>query len=140
MNRIAWAPTTTGDGLLLTAVMVASGQKNLDRDLCLNLLGQRIQSLVDASPDKRYAVNQLHEALFEAGLYPDLGTIPVNEAGNWLVWSNPGVESRLLDVGALPRKLPPLKEVSAARTVLKTERDDPPSGLAAWVAAVTRLP
>ena len=139
MNRIAWAPTTTGDGLLLTAVMVASGQE-LDRDLYLSLLGERMQSLVNAAPDKPRAVADAQAALHEAGLFPDLGTIPVDEAGNRLVWSNPAIEERLVNLGVLPPTLPPLKEVSAARTVLKTERNDPPSGLAAWVAAVTRLP
>lgn len=139
MNQIAWAPTTTGNGPLLTAVKVAPSQQ-MDRDLFLNLLSHRIQAMLDATNDQALAVRELQEALHLAGLYPDLAAIPLEQAGNLLTWSNPAIEGRLVDLRVLPPTFPPLAETAEARRVLRNEKQDPTSGLASWVAAVTRLP
>jgi hypothetical protein len=113
----------------------------LRRDRYLSLLGQRIQFLVDACPDPQDITDTLVEDLFEAGPYPDTGRVPAENAGAYLVSSNPGTRERLDSWGVLPTpEAGPTCEMTAAREVLMGERYDPEDHLRSWVGLLGRLP
>lgn len=137
---IAWAPTTDELGVRLSAVL-ARPDVRLDRAQYLSLLGERIQCLVNACPDPQGITDALVEDLFEAGLYPDSGHVTAEDAGAYLVSSNPGTRERLDSWGALPtREAGPTCEMPAVREVLMGERYDPDDSLRCWAALLRRLP
>lgn len=124
----------------LSAVLVRPDLQ-LDRALYLSLLGQRIQCLVNACPDPQDTTDTLVEDLFDAGLYPDLGHVAAEDAGAYLVSSNPGTRERLDSWGVLPTpQSGPTHEMPAAREVLMGERYDPEDHLRSWVGLLSRLP
>jgi len=136
---IAWAPVPKGLGLRLSAILVKPDQ-HITRNLYLSFLGERIQALVNACPDPRAATIGLQKDLWDAGLYPDLGFIPTQEAGSSLVATNPGTRERLDSWGALPSGNPAPEEMPRAREALNEEKSDPLGSLHLWAALLRRLP
>lgn len=113
----------------------------LRRDAYLRLLGERIQCLVNACEDPQEATDTVVEDLFEAGLYPDVGHVAAEDAGAYLVSSNPGTRQRLDSWGVLPMwEAGPTVEMAAAREVLSGERYYPEDHLRSWIGGLARLP
>jgi len=132
----AWQDTA----ITLSAVLCSPGL-TLRRDDYLSLLGDRIQRLVNSCEDPQEITDALVEDLFEAGLYPDIGHVAAEDAGAYLVSSNPGTRQRLDSWGVLPaRESGPAHEMAAAREVLMGERYDPGDHLRSWVGLLSRLP
>jgi hypothetical protein len=140
-NWIAWCPSFDPELVELGAVLCHPEQK-LDRNIYLCLVGERIQRIVDAAEDPVEATHELEKSLFEYGLGPDLSCPPEN-AGNWLVWSNPGVEERFANKGLLEdlRNKKP-KEMAVAREVIEgdAENDDAIGRLQMWVWRLSGMP
>jgi hypothetical protein len=137
---VAWAPTTDEIGVRLSAVLVQPDQR-LDRSRYLFLLGERIQCLVNACPDPQDITDALIDDLFEAGLYPDTGHVAAEDAGAYLVSTNPGTRERLDSWGVLPTwEAGPTHEMPAAREALMGERYDVEDHLRSWVGLLSSLP
>jgi hypothetical protein len=140
-NWIAWCPSFDPELVELGAVLCHPEQK-LDRNTYLCLVGERIQRIVDAAEDPVEATHELEKSLFEYGLGPDLSCPPEN-AGNWLVWSNPGVEEYLANKGLLEglRNKKP-KEMAVAREVIEgdAENDDAIGWLQMWAWRLSQIP
>lgn len=144
---VAWAPEPAGldaawrdSAVSLSAILVVPGIM-LRRDGYLSLLGERIQRMVNASEDPQEATDALVQDLWEAGLCPDLGHVAAEEAGAYLVSTNPGTSQRLKSWGLLPTsEAGPTYEIAEAREVLKGERHDPGDHLRTWAALLSRLP
>ncbi|MDB6102553.1 MAG: hypothetical protein JWO52_2552 [Gammaproteobacteria bacterium] len=143
---VAWAPTPEdlapgwGDLALRLSAILVHPQQEITRDLYLMFLGERIQRLVNACQDPRQAVRDLVEDLFEAGLLPDVGHVPTQRAGAYLVSSNPGTEYRLSQWGVLPNASLLPWEMPEAREVLNDERYDPESNLRSWAGLLRYAP
>lgn len=95
---------------------------------------------MNACPDPKDAVRNLKEDLFEAGLLPDVGHVPTEEAGAYVVSSNPGTEERLSQWHVLPRGRQLPQEMPEAREILNDEKYDPESSLRSWAGLLSRLP
>lgn len=139
---IAWSPLKDPRKAYLVAIRCHPKQK-LDRHIYMNLLGDRIQRMVDEAPDPKEAVSALQEEMFSSGLVLDVGHCPANEAGNRLVWSNPAVEEKLSSLGVF-RKLSkvkqPLVEDLMAHQALMSEKDNPVDNLTLWAAQIGAVP
>lgn len=138
---VAWCPSSDPELVELGAVLCHPEQK-LDRDTYLYLVGERIQRIVDSAEDPAEATYALQNTLLEYGLGPDLNC-PPNKAGNWLVWSNPGVEEYLSNKGLLDdleNKL--LQEMPVARAAIEndTQSDDAIAWLHMWAWRLSRIP
>jgi hypothetical protein len=132
----AWQDTA----IMLSAVLCPPCL-TLRRDAYLSLLGERIQCVVNACEDPQEITDLLVEDLFEAGLYPDVGHVPAQEAGLCLVSTNPGTRQRLDSWGVLPtREAGPTCEIPEAREVLMGERYYPEDHLRSWAGTLCRLP
>ncbi|HEX5461376.1 MAG TPA: hypothetical protein VFX20_15535 [Steroidobacteraceae bacterium] len=132
----AWQDTA----ITLSAILCSPGLM-LCRDSYLSLLSERIQCLVNACPNPQDITDALVEDLFEAGVYPDLGHVASQDAGAYLVSSNPGIRQRLDSWGVLPTgEAGPTHEMPAAREVLTSERYDIEDHLRSWAAWLGRLP
>ena len=109
--------------------------QQLDRDIYMNILGDRIQQMVDTAPDPKEALSALQEAMYSAGLVPDVGHCPTTEAGNRLVWSNPAVEEQLSNLGVFRRLAEvkhPLIENLLAHEVFMSQKENPVDNLTMW--------
>lgn len=109
--------------------------QQLDRDLYLSFLGDRIQEMVDTAPDPEEAVSALQEAMFSNGLVSEVGHCPMEEAGNRLVWSNPAVEEQLSNLGvfqSLREIKHPLIENLLAHEVFVSQKENPVDNLSMW--------
>ena len=138
-NLVAWTPVQSSNGPLLFSILVPQGQK-LDLFIYLNLLADRLQSLIDHCPDPSESADYVNQLLDEAGLTPaPLSTEP-SEAAQTLLISNPAVVSNLYQHG-LPENLKELQpiETLAARQQIVADREDPPGRLESWVSAVSVL-
>ncbi len=139
-NVVAWAPTSKELGVRLSAVLVQPDLR-LNRDSYLSVLGERIQCLVNACRDPQAIADTLVEDLFEAGLYPDLGHVAADDAGAYLVATNPGTRERLDSWGVLPTwEVGPTYEMPTAREMLMGERCDAADSLRCWAGLLSRLP
>lgn len=137
---VAWAPTREEPGAQISAVLCHPEQA-LDRELYLSLLGDRIQRMIDASPDPQGATNELANLLFEQGLLADAGHVPAEEAGNRLVWSNPAIEERLGNRNLLSKiKAAKPHEMPEARKAILADQADPLTRLLSWGSAIAQLP
>lgn len=145
---VAWHPPISDDlpgawtdtAVSLSAILVAPGIM-LRREGYLSLLGERIQRVVNACENPQEITDALVEDLFEAGLYPDVGHVAAEDAGAYLVSSNPGARERLDSWGVLPTwEAGPTLEMAAAREVLMGERYYPEDHLRSWAGWLSRLP
>ena len=75
-------------------MLVPPGTK-LDRQMYLNLLGDRVRELVMADDDPQAAVARLVRALESAGLWSDQVNVTPETVGSVLVESNPQLWERL---------------------------------------------
>ncbi len=124
----------------LSAILCSPGL-TLRRDHYLSLLGERIQHLVNACEEPQEITDTLVEDLFAAGLYPDVGHVAAEDAGAYLVSSNPGTRQFLDTWGVLPTwEAGPTCEVAAAREVLMGERYYPEDHLRSWAGWLSRFP
>jgi hypothetical protein len=138
---VAWSPPSENPEPLLTAVLLHPQQK-LDRALYQSLLSDRIQSLVDRSPNPDQAARELRRSLYEAGLLADDGRVPTEEAASHLLTSNPSIWARLADRRLLPSTGQDLKisEQREARLEINQDQHDPLNRLRAWLTEIARLP
>ena len=100
----------------------------------LNLLGDRIQRMIDLSDDPDATAREFAQTLDDRGLwYP--GPLETDKVGNWLVWSNPAVNERLDRLGllsGLSGRVP--VEMTAAREQIDVDAEDPHSRLLSWAS------
>ena len=144
MNQspIAWTPLLKPKLVPLVAIRLHPSQQ-LTRLTYLHLLGERIQRMVDSSPDPKVAVKELVQAMFEEGLLSDTGNCPPSEAGNRLILSNSEVEEILTNLGVfrrLTKAKPPLVENLMAHQALMSDRDDPLGRLKTWASQMGQEP
>jgi hypothetical protein len=142
MNKwVAWCPSSDPELVELGAVLCHPEQE-LDWDIYLCLVGERIQRIVDSAEDPAEATHELQNTLFEYGLGPDLRCPPEN-AGNWLIWSNLSVAENFSNKGLLDniKKKKP-EEVPIAREVIQGDLDDDDAigRLQMWAWRLSRLP
>ena|ERR1700722_8577362 len=133
-RHIAWSPLTEPREIYAVAIRCLPTQQ-LDRDLYMSFLGDRIQEMVDTAPDPGEAVSALQEAMFSSGLVGDVGHCPTHEAGNRLVWSNPAVEEQLSILGVFERLREvksPLIENLLAHEVFMSQKENPVDNLTVW--------
>lgn len=139
-KALAWAPGRNRTQIGVGAVLVPPGTK-LDRQMYLNLLGDRVRELVMADDDPQAAVARLVRALESAGLWSDQVNVTPETVGSVLVESNPQLWERLgilLEMDRLQNPQP--AESPAARAQLEMDRQTPAERLESWVSAVSRLP
>ena len=136
-SLVAWSPVKEGNGPLIFSVLVNDQQKLTDH-IYLNLLGERIQRLIDRSPNPKAAGQRLQELLDQAGLINSPQTLYPGNQANQLVTSNPSVEARL-DALDLPMDLTSLTlvEMLSARKELQADKSDPLNRLDDWASAVS---
>jgi hypothetical protein len=142
-QSIAWAPSSSPAVLTLASGTWLQGSPVTWPDL-MDEIGRRIQRLIDRCADPQSAAEQLHESLYQAGLWPDLGQIPTEEAGERLITSNPGVWQRLGQHGVTLQdpKHPPTatSEIPAARSILQVDRENPEAALDNWLNRIVSAP
>ena len=139
---IAWSPLKEPGKAYLVAIRCHPNQQ-LDRDIYMSLLGDRIQHMVDQAPDPDEAVSALQEEMFSSGLLLDVGHCPANQAGNRLVWSNGAVEEKLSSLGVfqrLKKVKAPLVENLMAHQALMSEKDNPVDNLMLWASQIGAVP
>ena len=133
-KHIAWSPLAEPEEIYGVAIRCLPTQQ-LDRDLYMSFLGDRIQEMVDTAPDSEEAVTALQEAMFSSGLLSDVVHCPTDEAGNRLVWSNPAVQEQLSILGVFQRLREvkhPLIENLMAHEVFMSQKDNPVDNLTMW--------
>jgi hypothetical protein len=139
---IAWTPLLKPQHIPLVAIS-CSPQQRLNREIYLHLLSDRIQGMVDKSPDPQAAVKQFQEALFAEGMVSDMATCPIEEVGQNLVLSNPDVWEKLSNLGVFQKLLtakPPLVANLMAHQALTSDQDDPTGRLLAWASRMGQVP
>ncbi len=133
-RMIAWSPLIDRNEVYAVAIR-CSPMQQLDRYIYMNILGGRIQQMVDTAPDPAEAVSALEEAMCSEGLVPYVDHCPHDEAGNRLVWSNPLVEEQLSNLGvfgSLREIKYPLIESLLAHEVFMYQRENPVDALTMW--------
>lgn len=134
-NLRAWAPTSDPQLLQISSVLVHQNQSQLDPSLYLNLLSNRIEMLLAASPNPEEALANLVSQMAEDALLEDDGKVEMEDAGEALVASNPLVRQRLSALNLL-RSLSDPHEMPEARAVLQEDQKDPANRLLDWASAL----
>jgi hypothetical protein len=133
---IAWTPLLKPQLIRLLAIRCPSTQQ-LDRDLYLSYLSDRVQAMVDALPEEDHvdAVRQFQEEMFSTGLVREVGFCPADEVGVTLVMSNSEIWEKLSNLGVsqrLRKARYPLIENLMAHQALMSDRENPVDNLTMW--------
>lgn len=136
IRPIAWTPLLKPQLIPLLAIRCPPMQE-LDRDLYLSYLSDRIQAMVDALPEENRsdAVGQFQEEMFRTGLVKDVGHCPPDDAGVNLVMSNSEIWEKLSNLGVsqrLRKAKYPLIENLMAHQALMSDRENPVDNLTMW--------
>src|SRR5262245_23128696 len=124
--KVAWAPERNPK---VGAVLAVRGQE-LDTEIYLSLLADRLQKLINQEPDPQEAVNQAWEMLLGLDLVEG-NPPPVKKAGLALIQSG-GVEERLSNLGVFPRKMRLLNHSPKAEKLIEE------TSLLQWVDALSQ--
>jgi hypothetical protein len=137
---IAWSPILKSNGTLLMSVWVNKTQK-LNPSAYLFLLSDRVQNLIDRSPDPTVACQRLSEMLQEAGLQNGPLTVKDPEDGAMTLVNNSRVLNRLYLHG-LPTSFKDLQPTDTllALAELKADRAEPEERLESWASALAAMP
>lgn len=132
---IAWSPDENGPGLIVGSVRVNDQQK-LTLDLYLSAVSDRVQRLVNLSPDPAAVVRQLEDDLASAGLWYFQVNVNPQTAGEVLVYSNPPLWEVLSVLLELNLPLVPKQEQESARQELERDKENPSQRLRLWAGAL----
>jgi hypothetical protein len=110
----------------------------MDRPLYLSFLGDRIQAMVEASPNPRNISVMFQEEFARSGLVREVGHCPLHEVGLRLVASNPSVWEKLDSLGVFKairhlKRAPPTDNLAARRSLL-ADKDSPADSLLQWAS------
>ncbi len=135
---IAWTPLLKPELIPLLAIRCPPTQQ-LDRDIYLSYLSDRVQAMVDALPeeDQADAVQQVQEVMFRTGLVREVGFCPADEVGVNLVMSNSEIWEKLSNLGVsqrLRKARYPLMENLMAHQALMSDRENPGDCLMKWAS------
>jgi hypothetical protein len=136
MPQIAWSPSSNPRLNRVGAVLLSPKQP-LDRQMYLSLLADRVQAMVDRSPDPKQAAAMLHQQMVDAGLAMS-GSLTPEQVGEKLVMSNPDLWERLDSLHLLEHlKTARPIESPDARTELQLDLQTPLLRLQGWASALT---
>jgi hypothetical protein len=135
-RHIAWTPLLNPKKIFLVAIR-CHPQQEFDREVYLSLLGDRIQAMVDASPDPKEAVSQLQEEMHSTGLVKDVAHCKTERAGIDLVEGNPEIWEICSNLGVFQKLRyvrQPLIENLMAHQALISDQENLVDGLTLWAS------
>lgn len=136
-RKVAWVPTSKPGLVRAVAVWVSPGQTP-PIDLP-SLLADRIQELIEMSDEPEETAAELVQKLYNGNLWPYEASVPVSEAANLLIWSNPAIAEQLSSFGvSVELREFSIHEMSEVRELLESEREDPYSSVMSWADAISR--
>jgi hypothetical protein len=113
----------------------------LDHDLHLSFVADRIDRLIARLDEPEEAVAEMVDYLYRMGYWPDVCTIPIEEAGNQLICGNPAV-AQIFGTWGIAEALPAFRvfDMPGLREQLEYEMEDPPDALESWVSTLVSWP
>jgi hypothetical protein len=140
MTQIAWMPGNRPEMADALAVQLAPSP-DLTLDFYLACLAIRVQRLVDRAADPAAAVAALAQTMALSGSFSGM-TVPRDEAGSILVYSNPALVDRLRLDGILPAgyRLPATSAKVPAAMALQADRSQPAARRLAVIGSLLGRP